>query len=529
MKRPDPQLLAAAAELARRKRATKSYASFCANIQIPMVGKPAFKPDESLCPAIDLFTVHHKAIIRTVEKVINTPFGRGLIMTPPGSAKSTYGNNTLAPYVMARKAKFRLINTSYATDLAETQSRRAMQIVDSDDFRELAWGYDAPLMLDRTSAGKWSLTNGSECLAAGLTAGITGNRANGAIADDPVAGRQEADSEAERKRTRNAFRDDLLSRLLPEAWLLMIMTRWSDLDIAGTEVLPPDWNGESGTIIGRDGLPWEVLCIQAKCEREDDPLGRMPGEYMWPEYYPAKHWQMHELASGAEAQRTWSSLYQQRPAPMGEGLFNKDMFNYYEPGELPAKMAVLGAGDYAVTSGKNDFTEQGVVGVDPDSNLYFLDWWHGQVTADIWLNELFRLQGKWSCPIWLNEGGVIDKSTRPFIIKEMNMKRRYFDLRTIPSMLDKVAKVMAFQGLAAAGKVWLPKGVWWSEHIVNQLIQLPAGRFDDAADVCGLIGRAIDKLPVAMVERKKDRQQLIPFTGAWLEFKEKTDTSPRYR
>lgn len=522
-------MLAAAAELMRRKRATQSYASFCANIQIPMVGKPAFKPDESLCPAINLFTKHHQQIIQVVERTINRPFGRALIMTPPGAAKSTYGNNTLAPYVMGRKANFRLIDTSYATELAETQSRRAMQIVDSPDYRELAWGFDKPLELVRTAAGKWSMNNGSECLAAGLTAGITGNRANGAIVDDPVAGRQEADSEPERKRTRNAFRDDLLSRLLPEAWLLMIMTRWSDLDIAGTEILPPDWKGESGTIIGRDGLEWEILCIQAKCERPDDPLERVPGEYMWPEFYPARHWQMHEFAAGAEAQRTWASLYQQRPTPMGEGMFNKDMFNYYDKGELPAKLAMLGAGDYAVSSGKNDFTEQGICGIDEDSNIWFTDWWHGQVTSDIWIDEMFKLQAKHACPIWLNEGGVIDKATRPAIIKKMNELKRYFDLRTIPSMLDKVAKLQAFQARAAAGKVWFPRGVWWTEHVINQLIQIPAGRYDDAADVCGLIGRAIDKLPMARVERAKERPLLVPFTGAWLEYAEKRDTTPRYR
>ncbi len=493
-----------------------------------MVNSPPPKPDESLCPAIDLFTIHHRKIIECVERVINKPFGRGLIMCPPGSAKSTYGNNTLAPYVLARTPKFRLINTSYGTDLAEMQSRRAMQIVDSPDFRELAWPYGHELMLERTAATKWSMNNGSECLAAGLTAGITGHRANGAIVDDPVPGRQEAESEAERKRTRNAFRDDLMSRLLPEAWLLMIMTRWSDLDVAGTEVLPPDWKGESGTIKGRDGFDWEVLCIQARCEREDDPLGRQLGEYMWPEYYPPRHWQMHEFAAGSEAQRAWASLYQQRPTPMGEGLFKPEMFNYYEPGEVPAKLAVLGAGDYAVSSGKNDFTEQGIVGLDSDSNIWFLDWWHGQVTPDLWLNEMFRLQLLWNAPIWLNEGGVIDKSTRPFIIKEMNQRRRYFDLRTVPSMLDKVAKLQAFQARAAAGKVWLPKGVWWTDHIVQQLMQIPAGRYDDAADVCGLIGRAIDKLPFVQQAINVPREILTPFTGKWVEAKE-FDDKPKVR
>jgi len=115
-------------------------------------------------------------------------------------------------------------------------------------------------------------------LAAGLLAGITGNRGSGAIIDDPVPGRQEADSEAHQKATAEAYQDDLLTRLMPNAWLAFIMTRWNENDLAG-QILPHDYAGQSGMILCQDGLYWEVLNIPAKCEHEDDPLGRKIGEY----------------------------------------------------------------------------------------------------------------------------------------------------------------------------------------------------------------------------------------------------------
>ena len=59
-------------------------------------------------------------------------------------------------------------------------------------------------------------------------------------------------------------------------------------DLAGS-ILPEGWAGESGMIDCRDGATWEVICLPAKCERLDDPLGRKIGEYLWPEWFKDGH------------------------------------------------------------------------------------------------------------------------------------------------------------------------------------------------------------------------------------------------
>lgn len=529
----------AAAELARRKRAVQSLYTFGMSIDIPNVIGEAPQPDETICPAEYLYALHHRVIIGAIERTINRPFGRLLIQAPPGSAKSTYASVVLPPYVMGRREKFKFILASYASELAWKQSKRAMQIVEQENYKQLAWPYEGALDFRTSAAANWELNNGSECVAAGLRAGITGNRADGWVIDDPVAGQQEADSPTDRKSVWDAYKGDLLTRVKPEAWGILIMTRWHEDDLAG-RILPENYKGESGVIIGRDGLEWEVLNIPAKAEHADDPLGRERGAYLWPEYFPPKHWHMFENATGQDAQRVWSSLYQQRPTPAGAGMFKKEMFNWYDKGELPPRLAFTGAGDYAVTKGGGDFTELGVVGLDENSSMWFVDWWYGQESSDVWIEHTLDMACRWNVYNWYNEGGVIDKSTRPTFNKRMRERqkevnsgkrggRQFVNIVSLPSMQDKTAKLKPFEARAGAGTVWMPRWQPWAHRLVDMLCSFPAGRHDDGPDVCGLLGRAIDKMPIGAAPPPERPPGLQPFTAAWLEYEEKVDTTPRYR
>lgn len=516
----------AAAELARRKRAVASLHTFGMSIDIPTVVGEAPEPDESLCPAEYLYAIHHRIIIAAIERTINRPFGRLLIQAPPGSAKSSYASVVLPPYVMGRQPKFKFILTSYASELAWVQSGRAMQIIEQEKYRRLAWAYAAELVLEKKAQAHWGLNNGSECIAAGLMAGITGHRADGWVIDDPVAGQKEADSPSNRNDVWNAYKGDLLTRVKPNAWGILIQTRWHEDDLAG-RILPENYKGQSGMIKCRDGLEWEVLNIPAKACHPDDPLGRQLGEYLWPEWFPPRHWQIFENGDA----RTWSSLYQQNPTPAGAGMFKKEMFNWYTPDQLPPRLAKVGAGDYAVTKDGGDYTEYGVVGLDSDSNMWFLDWWFGQETSDVWIEGSLAMARKHGVKLWWNEGGVIDKSTRPAFnkaMRELKPEPYFIDLRSMPSMMDKVAKLQGFQARASAGTIWLPKGEAWAERLVELLCGFPAARYDDGPDVCGLLGRAIDQMPMGAPPPSAEPKGLKPFTAAWLEYEEKPKDEIRW-
>lgn len=440
------------------------------------------------------------------------------------------------PWVMGRSPGSRIIMTSYASKLIEKQSRRSRSICTQQAYRDL---WDEMPVVVKDSDPEWTLSNFSELMCAGLQGGITGNRANGAIVDDPVSGREDADSPAMRKKTLDSYQDDLLSRLLPGAWLIIIMTRWNEQDLVG-EILPHNYKGESGMIRCRDGLDWEVLNIPAKAEHLDDPLGRAPGEYLWTDYYPPKHWQMFENGVGPTRQRTWSSLYQQRPSPQGSGRFTREMVKYYDTLPDTARNgAKIICTDAAVSEGKNDFSEHGIWALDHEDNMYAIDWWYKQADTGEVIAEALKLIARYGIQMGFNEGGVIDKAIRPAFnaaLRDWNAKankegrkRIFIDMRALPSMADKLAKLASFFARAATGKVWWPRNAPWTERVIDQLLSIPAGRWDDAADVCGLAGRGLDQYhPPAnpILERKEG---IKPYTAAWLEHVDDVKPTIRWR
>ena len=523
----------AARELLKRRLCQASFPHFLLYADIPGC-PPALNPPADTLELIGgpevLLPAHHYLMAQKIQETMETPQGRLMIMAPPGSAKSSVVVAACA-WAMGKYPGEPIIATSYGSTLAERQSRRAQQLCKTEDYRVL---WDSLPTVEKDSAADWHLSNKSTMFAAGIMAGLTGNRAAGAIVDDPVAGREEADSPQIRQKTLDGYQDDLLTRLKPNAWLIFIMTRWHEQDLAGS-ILPDDYDGRTGPVKCKDGLTWFVINIPAKAEKPDDPLGRAPGTYLWPEYMPPSHWHLYEFAQGREAQRRWSSLFQQRPTPDGAGAFTREMFNWYEPGELPMHLTKMGASDFAVTEGGGDFTEHGVWGLDHGGNLWGIDWWSGQTTTDKSIESFLDLVIAHKVPYWYNEAGVIDKAVRPAINKRMRDRSNagencYTTLMSLPSGKDKIAKLQSFQARAASGGVYLPKGVPWAERLVDQLCAMPAGRYDDAADVAGLIGRAIDKVPNASLPEPKGPRGIKPFSVAWLEYEDpRPDAQVRYR
>lgn len=333
----------AAAELLRRQRARASLVEFSQAVDIPGVpltdapdeddpatGKlkdPSERIKVSYKPVESRVALHHLLIMQAIQRCIETPRGRLMIFAPPGSAKSTYASVLAPAWAMGRKPNTQIILASYATSIAAKQSRKVRSIARDPRYTSL-WFEKPTLADDQRAVDDWQMTNGSSMMAAGLLAGITGNRADGVIIDDPVANREQADSPALREKTYNEYIDTAMTRAKPAMWTLLIQTRWAEEDLAGS-ILPADYSGESGRIACRDGQTWEVLCIPAESERADDPLGRKPGEFLWPEWFPREHWATWR--DNPRAKRTWTALYQQRPAPDTGVHFNREMFKMYDP------------------------------------------------------------------------------------------------------------------------------------------------------------------------------------------------------
>ena len=328
----------AAGELLRRRRARASLVEYSQAIDIPgipMLDGPELESPVETAPTIykpveQRVAVHHLLMMQAIQRCIEKPRGRTMIFAPPGSAKSTYGAVLGPAWAMCKNPGFQVILGSYATAIAIKQSRKVRAIMRNSQNTSL-WESKPTLLEDQRAVDDWQLTNGSSMMAAGLLAGITGNRCDLLVLDDPVANREQADSPTLREKTYNEYIDTAMTRAKPRMSVLLIETRWHEEDLAGS-ILPIDYSGESGLIDCRDGQQWEVLSIPAEAEREDDPLGRKPGEFLWPEWFPKEHWSTWR--DNPRAARTWAALYQQRPAPFTGVHFNREMFRMYDP-DLP--------------------------------------------------------------------------------------------------------------------------------------------------------------------------------------------------
>ena len=531
--RPAITRQAAALELLRRQRARVSLPEYARAIDI--AGVPIGPEDETemFKPVETRIALHHRIMLEAIQATMETPYGRLMMFMPPGSAKSTYSDVVAPVRMLSKNPGYRIILASYAAKIAWKQSRKARGLARQPKQMSI-WPDRPEICADTRAADHWSLTNGSEYSAFGIQAGITGNRANGILGDDLLAGREEADSEVIRDKADAEWRDSASTRLLPGGWQILCNTRWHEDDPCG-RILPEDYKGESGRILCRDGQWWNVINLPARAEHEDDPLGRKVGEYLWPEWFTPEHWAQWE--HNPRAARTWAALFQQRPTA-GEGIeFKREWFKWYdpdvtpgEPGGRPALLKVYGASDYATKEHKGDFTEHGLAGTDQLMNLWFIDWWYGQRTTDVSIEAFVDLVAAHGPRIWAHEGGPIDNAISPAVDRAMRERvpKVWVQREALPSIKNKAVKLASFQARAAAGKVYLPLRREWAKRLVDQLCSFPAGKYDDACDVAGLIGRLLDVMMSPRAPRTVERKIIKPFTAEWLELETQTKIQPRY-
>jgi len=408
-------------------------------------------------------------------------------MMPPGSAKSTYTSVVFPTWYLGRHPGKQLILASYGSDLPKKLGRRARSIIKQSIYTRI---FDATLSDESSAADEWALTNGSEWMAAGIQTGITGNRADGIIWDDLVKGRAEADSEVIRAKVWDEYMESLLSRKKPNGFEVGITTRWHEDDVAG-RILPEDYNGESGWVTGRDGNSWYVVCIPAEAEREDDILGRKIGERIWPEWFGEDHFRPFKLNP-----RTWSALYQQRPAPESGAFFESDWFKPYVIPPKRETLSVYMASDFAVTQDKGDWTVHVVVGIDPLHRMYLLDLWRAQAKPDKSIEAVCNLVEKWRPLGWAQETGQIRNSLGPFIEKRLRERQLYVVRADFPTKGEgkKEIRAQSIAGRMAHDGLWVPVQEPWYPAFKKEMLTFPFGRHDDQADAMSLIGQVLDKM-----------------------------------
>ena len=304
-----PEMLDALLEQYRR-HLRGSFESWCVHALAPIGQAPA---------------PHHRLIASALQDVADERCDRLMLLLPPGSAKSTYASDLYPGWFLSRRPRLNLIAASHTAGLAEQFGRRARERV-AEHGAVLGMG----LAGSGTAVGDWRTDNGGSYYAVGVGGSVTGRRADLVIIDDPVASREDAESQRIRDKAWDWYRADLTTRLKPGGRIVLVLTRWHPDDLAGR-------------LLEAEREQWRVIRLPALAE-VDDPLGRAPGEALWPA------WENEEQLLRKRAnvgEREFAALFQQSPRVLGGGLFKIAQIGTLEA--VPAGAQMVRAWDLAAT------------------------------------------------------------------------------------------------------------------------------------------------------------------------------------
>ncbi len=277
---------------------------------------------------------HHRLLLDELDKVTRGETDRLMVLMPPGSAKSTYTSILYPAWWFNQHPTSSVIAASHTADLAEHFGRQVRNLI-VEHAADLGYG----LANDNRAAARWQTNKKGTYFATGVRGPIAGRRADLAIIDDPIKSHAEADSAGFRDTVWNWYRADLSTRLKPGGRIILIMTRWHEDDLGGR-------------LLAHSPDEWRVLRLPALAEG-GDPLGRAPGEPLWPEWENRDALLRKRETVGS---RIWAALFQQTPRPPVGSLFQTNQIDVLD--EPPA--ASLGhrvrAWDFAATAkiGSND-------------------------------------------------------------------------------------------------------------------------------------------------------------------------------
>lgn len=441
---------------------------------------------------------HHELLISKLEAVERGEIKRLMVFMPPGSAKSTYASVVFPAWYLGRNPDRAVLAASHTTELAERFGRRVRNIVADTPYQSL---FDTRLADDSQAAGRWATRAGGEYYAAGVGSAILGYRADLGLIDDPVAGREAADSEREREKTWEWYRSDFRTRLKPEAAIVLIMQRWREDDLAGRLLKDADNGGEQ----------WEVLRLPMEAE-ENDPLGRDLGEALWPEWF-----KVEDTLQAKRDARNWLALYQQRPRPESGGEFRKDWIQRYrlKPDRKGANIYILvdPASEKKKTS---DYTSIWVIGLYADQNYYALDFYRDKLNLTERANLLFQLHREYRpLKVGYEKYGMQADIEH---IKDRQERENYrFPIVELGGTLKKEDRIRRLIPLFESGRVWLPQTNHKTDHqgVVRELVHdfieeefapFPVGVHDDMLD--GLARIDDPSFGVAFPKEKKQRTEV---------------------
>lgn len=412
---------------------------------------------------------HHKKMAEAIQRVIDGKCKRLIINVPPGSSKTEMAVINLIARGLAINPKSRFLHLSYSSDLAELNSAKAKELINSSEYQSL---FPIPLKTDSSARGRWNVVEGDisigGCYATSTLGQVTGFRAGHMaegfqgciIIDDPLKP-VDSLSKVKRDAVNNAFINTVQSRKAsPDTPIIVIMQRLADEDLTGF------------LLAGGDGKDWEHVCIPAIDE---------DGESYWPEKEPIDSL----LQLKEKGNFTFEGQYQQRPYVLGGEIIKGEWFGRYTslPPEKHWQRRAIFADTAMKTGEANDFTVFLDAVLARDGKVYILNVWRKKVMApgllqmakDVWASTEQKAQAMY----------IEDKASGTGLIQQLQSSGQFIPVIPIERTKDKFTRVMEVQPRIQAGGVMLPESAPWVVDFISECEAFTANdthKHDDQVD-----------------------------------------------
>jgi predicted phage terminase large subunit-like protein len=466
----------------RQKLAIESRADFLKFVKFTM---PEADDPDNIDLSMFKDAKHHRALAKVLEQVEKGHIPRLIVCMPPRHGKSELISRRFIPWLMGKDPYRSVIFATYNEDFGKDFGADCRNIMSLPQYRTVF--PSSGFRKGGASKSRIQTHAGGMAVFVGRGGSITGRGGDFVILDDPIKDSLEAGSPTLREQLWNWFTQVLMTRLMTaSASIVIVQTRWHEDDLIGrlTDPTNPHFSEEEAS-------KWKIINLPALAE-DDDPLGRKPGELLWPERFDMEFMTAQRRLDS----RGFSALYQQKPTPEDGDLFQRENLMFYNKKDLPDDLRIYAASDHAVGTDKtrNDSTCLLVVGVDKHDDIYLLDCWWEKQSADKAVNAMLNLIKKHKPLVWWAEKGHISKAIGPFLRKRMAEERVYCSIHEVTPVANKVQRAQSILGRMAMRKVYLPKNGVWTQKAVDELLKFPNSRHDDFVDTIAWIGMGLDRL-----------------------------------
>jgi predicted phage terminase large subunit-like protein len=279
------------------------------------------------------------------------------------------------------------------------------------------------------------------------------------------------------------------------------MTRWHEDDLAGRLLKDMQEGGDK----------WEIVNLPALAEAMD-PLGREPGEPLWPQWEDAGALARKRRAVG---EREWSALYQQRPTSDEGSILKRDWWlPWTDPVPRNPDMVLISIDTAFTEKDENDPSGCTVWNIVADpanifrSKILLRYAWRERLTFPDLVSHLidtathFRIPG---VPL-----RVLVEAKGPGLSVIQELRRRVPDLgvyQYVPKS-DKVARAHSVTAMLEGGHVFglarmegePPKSVFRPtvQMVIDESASFPVGFHDDLTDTVTQALRHIRDLGVEL-------------------------------